>query len=94
MSQSNKKSPYPVITIRQREGTEGQLMAGRNTQVLLDGVPVRSATYVKLEIKSTKLAKVTLELYATVDEIEGMFDDIRIRQDRRAEKSEAESEQE
>jgi len=61
------QSKVSKITIRNRPGTEGELTRGSNTQLLLDGKPINSAHFVKFEIKSTKLAKVTIELYAEVE---------------------------
>lgn len=61
------KPTYPLIQIRNRAGAEDQLTTGGNTEVLLDGQVLRSARFVKFEVDSRKIAKVTIELYATVE---------------------------
>lgn len=65
MSQSNRR--IQKITIRNRDGAEDKLSVGANMQVLLDGEPIRGATFVKFEVHSKKVAKVTIELYAEVE---------------------------
>jgi hypothetical protein len=64
MSQSKK---VQKITVRNRPGAEGQLTVGANTQVLLDGVPIRGASFIKIEIGAKKMAKVNIELFAEVE---------------------------
>lgn len=57
----------PKITLRNKSGSEGKALTGANTELLLDGKPVRGATSVKIEVKSKSVAKVTIELIASVD---------------------------
>lgn len=61
------QSKVQKITIRNRPGTEGKCTSGMNTQVLLDGVPIRGACFVKFEVHAAKTAKVTIEMYAEVE---------------------------
>lgn len=61
------QSKVQKITIRNRPGAEGKITSGGNTQVLLDGVPIRGATFVKFEVHAAKLAKVTVEMFAEVE---------------------------
>lgn len=55
------------LVIRNCPGSEGQLSKGANMEVLLDGKPIKGATFVKFEVKAAKLAKVVIELYAEVE---------------------------
>lgn len=54
------------LQIKQRAGTEDQISTGMNTQVLLDGKPLK-ASFVKIEASARKVTKVLLEIYATVE---------------------------
>ena len=63
MSQSKPSK----LSIRNRAGAEDALSVGANMIVLLDGVPVKGCTFVKFEVKAKGLAKVYLEMYATVE---------------------------
>lgn len=71
MSQSvespTKKGALSKLTVRQRPGTEHTLMSGSNTQVFLDGVLIKGATFLKFEVKAAKTAKVTIEMVASID---------------------------
>lgn len=61
-----KTKPHK-IQIRNREGTEGITTKGMNTQVLLDGVPLKSCRSFKFEVEAGEMAKVTIEMYAEVE---------------------------
>lgn len=43
------------------------LSHGANTEVLLDGQPLKGVTFLKLEYKPTKLTKVTIEMYVRAE---------------------------
>lgn len=64
---ASKKSNLHKITVRNRPGSEDRTTTGANTQVLLDGVPLKGASFFKFEVKAAKVAKVTIEMYAIVD---------------------------
>ena len=55
------------ITIRNKPGCEGNITTGANVQVLLDGQPIKGLSFLKLELKPSKIAKVTMEMYVEVD---------------------------
>ena len=55
------------LTIRNLPGSEGRLTVGANTQVLLDGKPLRGLSRLNIEISARELSKVTLEMYVEVD---------------------------
>lgn len=63
----SKEGFMSKVTIRNRAGAEGQLSKGMNMEVLIDGVPVKGASFVKFEVKASKMAKVFIELYAEVE---------------------------
>lgn len=52
----------PLLEIRQRKGANG-VMVGANTELLLDGVPVRGATAVTFEVSARGVAKATITLF-------------------------------
>jgi hypothetical protein len=62
MSQSNK---YPVLKIRNKN--PGSISTGANTIVELDGRKLGNVSFIKIDIKARKVAKVTMELFAEVD---------------------------
>lgn len=55
------KRSYPVLEIRQRAGSEG-LMVGANTELLIDGKPVKGAQAVTFEVSARGIAKATITL--------------------------------
>lgn len=55
------------LTIRNKPGTEGQPTRGMNTDIFLDGKPLRGASFIKFEVGAKKMAKVMIELYAEVE---------------------------
>lgn len=62
MSQTMK---LPKLTVRNKK--PGTLSVGANTEVLIDGKPLGNISFLKIEIKAKKVAKVTMEMYADVD---------------------------
>jgi hypothetical protein len=62
MSQTKKVSK---ITIRNKH--PDSVSTGANTEILLNGMPLPSVSFVKIEIKAKKIAKVMLEMYANVE---------------------------
>lgn len=57
-----KKKLAPLLEIRQREGSEKNIMVGANTIVLVDGKPLRGAQAVKFEVNARGIAKATVTL--------------------------------
>jgi hypothetical protein len=65
---SQPKRPKPHhIEVRRRPGSEGTIQTGASTLIFLDGKPLGGAYFFKFEVNAKKLAKVMIELYATVD---------------------------
>lgn len=62
------------ITVKQRPGTEGVISNGGNTQIFLDGEPLKGVTFLKFEFKVAKPTKIHLEMFANVDEIDGHYE--------------------
>ena len=54
------------IEIRQKEGSEDQIMNGSNTEVLLNGKLLKGVTGVRFEVTGGSLAKVVLEMFGEV----------------------------
>lgn len=66
-TQSPQKGKPHHIEVRRRPGSEGTIQTGATTQVFLDGKLLGGAYFFKFEVQARKVAKVTIELYATVD---------------------------
>ena len=64
---SQTKAGVHKLTIRNRPEAEGRISVGANTQVFLDGEKLKGVTFVKFEVKATKVTRVTIELYAELD---------------------------
>lgn len=62
------------ITVKQRPGTEKFISNGANTQIFLDGAPLKGVTFLKFEFKPAKRTKIVLEMFANVDEIDGHYE--------------------
>lgn len=60
MAKKTKKFVAPLIEVRQRKGAKG-VMVGANTEVLLDGKPLRGATKVTFEVCARGVAKLNVE---------------------------------
>lgn len=63
---SQTKKVLSRIEVRQRPDS-GMVMTGANTEVLLDGKPIPGITFFKLEVKAGGVAKIMMEMVATVD---------------------------
>ena len=74
MSQSDQnpaagssRANFPKLTIRNKPGAEGKITSGANVEIRLDGQKLPMVSFLKLELKPSKIAKVTLEMYVEVD---------------------------
>lgn len=74
MSQTNEKpaqaqvrKPFPKLVIRNKPGTEGRVTTGANVSIELDGQKIPMLSFLKFELKPTKVAKVTMEMYVELD---------------------------
>lgn len=72
-----KEMPLHKLSIRQRR--PDQICTGANTLLELDGVPLKGVTFLKLEIKATKIAKVLVEVVVNLDEITAQIGELEIR---------------
>lgn len=48
----------------------GEISTGANTQIEIDGNPLKGVTYLKIEVKPGKVAKITMEMVVSIDDIE------------------------
>lgn len=62
-----KSAQFPVLTIRNKPGTEGRVTTGANVQVELDGKKIPMLSFLKFELKPAKVAKVVMEMYVQLD---------------------------
>lgn len=62
MSQTAK---YPTLKVRPKDPNGAP--TGANTVVELDGVPLKTASFVKIELHARRVHKVLIELYTHVD---------------------------
>lgn len=60
------------IEIRQKKGSEKQIMGGRNTEVLINGKILTGVMSAKFEIDGKSIGRVILELVGNIS-IEGNF---------------------
>jgi len=58
------KTKAPKLTIKNK--APGKFLTGMNTQILIDGKPVRGVRSFKLEVDARKMALLTLEMYVDV----------------------------
>lgn len=72
MSQT-KLQPHK-ITIKQR--VPDQVSTGFNTEVFLDGKPLKGVTFLKIEMKPRKVTKVVIELVSEVEVLDTVIEDI------------------
>ena len=56
------------LTIRNKE--PGQISKGANTEILLDGKPLKMVKFLKLEFHPRRLTKVQLEMYVDLEDVE------------------------
>lgn len=59
------QTKMPKLTVRNRK--PGTISVGANTEVLVNDKPIPGISFLKIEIKAKKVAKVTMEMYADVD---------------------------
>lgn len=64
MSQTKK---VDKLTIRPKDSSENTISTGANTEILLNGVPLKGVTFIKCEWKAKGVCKVMMEMYAQVD---------------------------
>lgn len=72
-------SPFPLHKLSIRQRNPDQICTGANTLLELDGMPLKGVTFLKLEIKSAKVAKVLLEMVMNLDEIEAQIGELEVR---------------
>lgn len=65
------------ITIKNK--VPGTILTGLNAQVLLDGKPINGITFMKVELKPGKVAKIILELVSDVEIVDTIFEDIALK---------------
>lgn len=65
------------ISVRPKPGHEGEITRGTNTLVYLDDQLLKGARFIKFEVDSRKVAKVTIELYAQI-ELEDAYSDLEV----------------
>jgi len=53
----------------------GTISTGANTEILLDGKPLKLVKFLKLEFHSKRVTKVQLEMYVDIEEID-VFPDL------------------
>lgn len=70
---SQTKSNLHSLRVRQRPDSETKVSTGANTEVFLDGQPLKGVTFLKFEFKAKKVTKVQLEMFTHVEDIEGVF---------------------
>lgn len=65
MSQTVKKGvPHKILVRNKNPGT---ISTGMNTEVFLDGKPLKGVTFIKFEVKPKGVAKVTIECIADIE---------------------------
>lgn len=65
MSQTVNKGAVSKLTVRNK--APGTISTGANTEVLLDGKPLKGVSFLKIEIKPKNVTKVTMEMYCEVE---------------------------
>lgn len=61
------QSKVHKIVVRPRIPMEGKVGVGANTEVLIDGIPLKGCSFFKFEAKAGKVNKVYMELFAEVE---------------------------
>lgn len=56
------------LTIKSKE--PGEVSKGANTEVYLDGKPLKMVRFLKLEFHARRVTKVQLEMFVDLDEVE------------------------
>lgn len=65
MSQTVKKGAISKLVIKNR--APGTISTGANTEVTIDGLPLKAVSFLKLEFKPGNVVKVCLEMYCEVE---------------------------
>lgn len=60
------KVKMPKIEIRNKKGTKDLLTTGANTEILIDGKPLKNVHKLNLEIIAGGMAKLTVEMYGSI----------------------------
>lgn len=55
------------ILIRNIKGAEDRVSSGANMEILIDGKVVEGVTFAKFEVKAGGVAKIELEMFASVE---------------------------
>lgn len=58
------QTKYPVLKVR---NTKPGISVGANTEVELDGKKLENLSFLKIEIKARKVAKVSMEMFVELD---------------------------
>lgn len=66
---SQTKDPISLHKLSIRTRNPDGILTGANAQLELDGQPLKGVTFLKLEIKAGKVAKLTLEMVTALDQI-------------------------
>lgn len=61
------QTKFPKLTVKNRPNAEGKISVGANVDVRLDDKPLGNLSFLKIEIKAARIAKVTMEMYVEVD---------------------------
>jgi hypothetical protein len=61
------------LKVRQRPDSTARVSTGANTEIFLDGKPLKGVTFLKFEFKAKKVTKVQLEMFTHIEDIEGIF---------------------
>lgn len=59
-------SMFPKFELRMREGATGP-MTGANSELLMDGKPIKGVTKITLEVAGHDMAKATIEVLGQFD---------------------------
>lgn len=63
-------SQTKVSKIRISNKKPGEISTGANTQIELDGQKLSGVTFLKIELKPGRVAKVSMEMCVSIDDIE------------------------
>lgn len=70
---SQTKSNVHSIRVKQKPSGSSNISTGGNTEIFLDGVPLKGVTFLKFQFKAKAVTKVKLEMLVKIDEIEGNY---------------------
>lgn len=71
----NQSMKIHKLSIR---NTKDGISTGANTEVLLDGKPLKAVRFIKIECSSTKAVKVVIEMYVNLDEVDVNIEDLKL----------------